>query len=550
MKTYKLIQYQKWSLGLIMVLGSIFLLYINVLIPYLPGDDHIFQLMIPDEGIIGQQKILSITDLVSSQINFYNNYHYRVLNHTVLQVILLLPTWVFDVLNVVVYLSLPLCILPRSEEVVDYAAKYIFLLFFIWVFHFDLGRCYFLTTGSLNYTWLLIPQLLYISALTRHLNRKDHSHTLWLVLLAIANFNSNENVQIVLFVLTLYTLYKTKSKSVLLSAVVLLMGGLFMLLSPSIGSRLVEQGYREGGWLPHIVEYTKRAVFFGLQYWPIMLLAILAKKRVGKLHRELTLILLGGAALSMLVMIGIPLFEARSAVFGFFLAMMWLAHYTEKIVLPKYVFIGMLLLGSLVAILRLPDFQAHRARQNHNEQLLTSGKKNIYLEPYCDQVQRSYLLCYPLSADPTFIDNRSLAAVYDKVTVRQRVRKVPEYNLGDLSPAPNPQLLYARQDQTLDVFIDGTTNAEKYYIIRGSRKGINTHRLIDFMPKKWRLFFLDYLEDVTSHNQSFLSIEGLSYPHLQISNYQQYKYVLISGYDINLHDRVGEIKKLDLSQIK
>ena len=200
--------YNKWSLGLVMVLSSIFLLYLNILVPYLPGDDHIFQLKFPDQGIIGHQRISSLSDLWQSQINFYCNYHYRVLNHTLLQILLMLPTWVFDLLNVVVILLLPACILPSRRKTIDYPSKYLFILFFLWVFHFDLGRCYFLTTGALNYTWLLIPQLFYIGLLLRYL-REDNYSSPWLVVLALLNFNSNENVQIVLFVLSLYCLLYT-----------------------------------------------------------------------------------------------------------------------------------------------------------------------------------------------------------------------------------------------------------------------------------------------------------------------------------------------------
>ncbi len=531
-----------------MVLGSIFLLYLNVLMPYLPGDDHIFQLKIPSEGIIGQERIASLSDLLESQINFYNNYHYRVLNHSLLQILLLLRTWVFDVLNVLVYFLLPFSILPRKAQVLDYTAKYVFLLFFIWMFHFDLGRCYFLTTGALNYSWLLIPQLLYVKVLLRYLEQGYSSP--WLVVLAMANINSNENVQIVLFILSLYVLFKAKRKAVVLSTVVLLLGGLFMLASPSVGSRLAEQGFRTGGWLPHLIEYIKRAVFFGLQYWPIVLLAVLAGRRARRPQKHRTLMLLGGAVLSILVMVGIPLFEPRSAIFGFFLSLMWLGFYSNRLRLPKALLYAMLLLGTIVGIMRLPDFRAQRIRHDANQELLDSSDNNIYLEPYCDQVRRSYLLCYPLSEDPNFIDNKSLAAVYDKNSVRQRVRQLPDYKLTDLSSTSIPDLLYAQQGRTLDVFVNGESETENYYILRGSRKGLNSHRLMDFIPERWRLFFLDYLEDVTSREMPYVTIEGQRFPHLEISNYQHYKYVLISAYDINLHDRVGEIIKLDLSEFQ
>ena len=528
-------------------LGSIFLFYLNILVPYLPGDDHIFQLKIPDEGIIGTNSISSLADLWESQGNFYNNYHYRVLNHTVLQVLLLLPTWVFDLMNVVVFMSFPAFLLPRIRATADYLHKYAFVLFFLWVFHFDLGRCYFLTTGSLNYSWLLIPQLLYVGILLRYLSGKDY-HSPWLIGLALLNFNSNENVQIVLFVLSLYALYRTRHKSLLFSTLILLAGGLFMLFSPSIGTRLAEQGFRSGGMAAHLIEYIKRAVFFGLQYWPVVVLAVMAAWRGWQPKKEVTMVLLGGAFLSIFVMVGIPLFEPRSAVFGFFLVLMWLAYSTKAESLPMSLVIGMISLGILVSVIRLPAYQTQRAKHNLNEKLLQSTQNDIYLEPYCDQVQRSYLLCYPLSDDPAFVDNRSLAAVYNKSSVQQRKRILPTYNRADLKTVAN-NFLYAKQDNRMNVFVNSDQVSNNYYIIRGSRRGLNSHRIYNLLPNRWRLFFLDYLEDVTSSEQRYATIEGQRYPFLEIRDYKLYDYVLISAYDINLHDRVGEVVRLDLSDL-
>ena len=206
----------------------------------------------PTEGIIGSERISSVGDLVASQKNFYYNYHYRILNHTLLQLLLLLPAWIFDALNVLVFLVLPACLLRIRPALPQYGRHYMFLLFFIWVFHFDLGRCYFLTTGSLNYSWLLIPQLLYLTELYRQWQGSGSGRLL--LLLALLNANSNENAQVVLFLMTLYVGWQQrKALMIWASAAVLLAGGLFMLASPSISSRLAEQGLS----LIHISEPTR-----------------------------------------------------------------------------------------------------------------------------------------------------------------------------------------------------------------------------------------------------------------------------------------------------
>ena len=101
----------------------------------------------------------------------------------------------------------------------------------------------------------------------------------------------------------------------------------------------------------------------------------------------------------------------------------------------------------------------------------------------------------------------------------------------------------------MNVFVNSDQVSNNYYIIRGSRRGLNSHRIYNLLPNRWRLFFLDYLEDVTSSEQRYATIEGQRYPFLEIRDYKLYDYVLISAYDINLHDRVGEVVRLDLSDL-
>ena len=170
MRENNLLDLSKWVLYAICAIFAIYILYLNIISPFLTGDDLIFQLKIPDNAVIGSERISSISDLIESQINFYKNYHYRVINHTVLQVILLLPPILFDILNTCVFFLLPWVILKISKDLtpIQYLTRYVLLLLFIWVFHFSLGWCYFPVTGALNYTWMLIPQLWFIALILQY----------------------------------------------------------------------------------------------------------------------------------------------------------------------------------------------------------------------------------------------------------------------------------------------------------------------------------------------------------------------------------------------
>ena len=227
-----------------------------------------------------------------------------------------------------------------------------------------------------------------------------------------------------------------------------------MLLSPSIGNRLAEQGFRSAGLIPHLIEYLKRAVFFGLQYWPLLVLALIAAKKGWQPRKEMSIVLLGSTALSLLVMVGIPLFETRSAIFGFFLVLMWLSYSTASMPMSRTTVFVMIVFGVLVSAFRLPAFQAQRAKHDLNEKILLANKTEVQLNPYCDQVQRSYLLCYPLSEDSNFVDNRSLAAVYNKVSVQQRPQAIPNFKPTDLKSDPSGAFLYARQDNLLHLIVN------------------------------------------------------------------------------------------------
>ena len=75
--------------------------------PFVLGDDFLYALKFPKEGFVGSTGIESMQDYFNSQINHYNNYNNRIAPHALLQIILLLPTFVFDLTNVIVFLAPP-----------------------------------------------------------------------------------------------------------------------------------------------------------------------------------------------------------------------------------------------------------------------------------------------------------------------------------------------------------------------------------------------------------------------------------------------------------
>lgn len=550
--------YLKWGIGLIIALFSIFLFHLNTLVPYLPGDDMLYQLKMPDKGIVGSERISSLSDLVESQKNFYNNYHYRVLNHTVLQVLLLLPPWIFDALNTLVFLLLPLCLLRINTENKDYWLKYVSLLFFIWIFHFNLGRSYFLTTGALNYSWLLIPQLLYLSELCRWLEYRENKNLL--IGLALLNVNANENALVVMFALTAVVFLLARRRVVersdwplLLSAVILLAGGFFMLASPSLDARLDEQGFRAGGWMSHAIEYGSRTVFYLFNYLPVLLLAWVWKAnwRGGgrKSWGRKNVLLLIGVWGSLAVMVGVPLFEPRSAVFGFFVGLMVVISMAKDSAVGGKGMGVLILMGVAVCIVRYPAFQQALQRYEHNLTLLKSEEQVVELDPYCDRTRRTYLLCHQLSTDPAFIDNRSLAAVYGKKEVSLKNPRREEIKTLEGFNKVNKRLWIKRTGTNKFQILFKEQKPNKKYIIRGSRSSHLKHYVLNFIfPERLRIQFLDFLEDVTVTTQEQIEIASDKYYRLDQNLVGGYDYLLVSEYDRAKHRRVGEIFRVGVGE--
>jgi len=563
-------KYIKWGIVAITALFSIFLFYLNILYPYFPGDDCIFQLKIPEDGIMGSERIRSLSDLLESQYNFYFNYHYRILNHFILQGLLAFPPVVFDLLNVVVFLLLPICVLQINEQKKDlsYWMQYLGLLFFIWVFHINLGWAYFPATGALNYTWYLIPQLIYLAALLKY-NEGHSINNKQLVFLAAINALGNENACIMLCLLTGLVLLMTRKREnrfLYLALLFFIIGGVFMLASPSVGKRLEVQGHLSAGLVAHLMEFTKRTCYYFIRYTPLLLILVFAKNiQPWKTQKNL---LLGTAFLAATFsMVLAPLFEPRSAVLGFFVLLMLFVAISgnEWKVWPVVVITS---IGILLCFTRFPEFQTQYERHQINEQILEANigaQELVYLERYCDHSTRDYLLCHENSEDPAAFDNRTLSALYNIKAValaekhvqskrrelifdsiRSGTQYLKEYELSYENEAV---AIYNRGAvQGMDLVILTKDKTPPYYILRGAKRGLNKYLLLGLLPKSIRLYFLDFMEGNTLKKQKVLQHNNQNYSYFYLPDYKAYRYVLFSEYNFDTHSPEGNIYELKLDQ--
>ena len=560
-------RYIKWGIIAGAAIFSIFLLYLNIIYQYYPGDDMIFQLIIPEDGIIGSEKINSLGDLIESQVNFYNNYHYRVFNHTILQALLALPPIIFDVCNVVIFFLLPWPILKvvTDDKKIDYWIKYAMLILFIWVFHINLGWSYFPATGALNYTWMLIPQLWYVAELIRYIEGQDQVKGR-LIGLSIANALANENACVMLLSITVLAWWWTrgrKNNHLILIMAIMVIGGAFMLLSPSLGKRLGTQGHMGGGLLPHLKEFALRTGYYLMRYTPVLLILLLSRSKTALRSPRQGLLIMAfiSATFSMVLA---PLFEPRSAVLGFFLLIMLMTSLAKGSWSRKYLLV-LTVIATVISLYRLPFFNAQHARHQINKSILESNRGSndtVYLERYCDHSTKEFLLCQDNDISPEAFSNKSVAAAYgikavvlskehSKIDRRENIYKAIKANDVFLDTYKHHQLadqihiFHTLKESGIDLIVRSVKDYDPYYIVRGSNKGFSKDVFLQLIPQQYRLFFLDNLEVVTNTPQPIMHHKGYVYNYFHIPYPDRYKYVLISEYKVNQHSPVGPLLRID-----
>ncbi|NNE27688.1 MAG: hypothetical protein HKN09_12660 [Saprospiraceae bacterium] len=567
---------KRWGTALIIGLFSILLLYLNLLSPLMPGDDYLYSLKIPSDHYLGDQPIQSLRDYFESQVNHFYNYNYRVLPHAILQAILLLPPWLFDILNTMVFLALP-AIIMRGTKVTraNYLPWYAMILLFLWIFHFDLGRSYFWTTGALNYSWILIPQLLYIHILLDHNSQNGRGQSKLLIFLALLIMMTNEQVVLSLFAVTIWIfinrLIKEKKVAVpvLTAGLILLCGGLIMYYSSSMQFRLEREGFNYETNSARWIEYLRRVTYYFISYASVGLILFFhgwTKSR----FVDKTVYLISIVLLSMLAMSQAPLFEPRSAIFGFVVLLMATVQITDLNKISGLFFGVLILVSGFLFAERVPLFQEVSSRHEHNIRILEDkrgSQDSVYLDRFCSSYKYQCLICDDITDDPSYMDNEPVAAYYGiehlvlkpEASLKHQSQKIlldfergttASYHRAKVSSKKLTDYIeliacHYSEGENLNMAIELKTSQnldEHIVILRGSRKGINRYLLYDLIPRNWRLYFLDYLE----YNAPINKLENKYLASHTVFEPNRYRYYLISLYNLNNHAPVGKAVRIEI----
>lgn len=548
--------------------------------PSLPGDDYLYRLKFQADGQLRSAFIQSLSDYFESTINHFNWYNNRVFPHAMLQLLLLLPEWVFDVLNTIVFLLLPPALIgfKQIRQHQNAFMVYCVVLAFIWIFHFDIGRSYFWTSGALNYSWMLVLQLVYLRGIAAWIDESEQDLSKWHIILAIMICTTNENIVLALTIFSASAMLhkaivfrKAPDKTLLVCTIILAAGGLIMLMSPALDLRTSNEGGSFENSMYKLAEYAKRAVWYIICYLPCLLLFLFNKKENKLRWTSTQVILLVAALVSMLSMVAAPLFEPRTAIFGFMVCLMICISMISFIRIRPYLLSLLFFVTLVLFIQRIPLFAELHTRAEYNQELLEGEAQTmdtVFLKPYCKSYRQiGCLVCDDISDHPDYIHKEPMAAFYKIKTITID----PQYSFNSIYDKFGKPLITSNEPscrQTISINkpftseitlasvcvsdaphgdlalfkINASSVPENHIlIIRGAPKGINRYRLIDLLPKRIRLYFLEYLE----YHQEFLRQNSDYYNIQWIQQPEDYKYYLISLYDLDNHTPVGQAIRID-----
>lgn len=556
-------------MGVFVTLFSIFLFYLNMLHPYMAGDDYMFLMKMPADGSVGTERITSFSDFIESQVNIFRTCHYRVLVHTLIQFFLLLPKWFFDLANTVALLLTIRLVIPKGMQASFFLKTFAVVFCFVWLFHPDLGNAYFWTTGAINYTWTLIPLLLYTRSLVDILEEDKGYKSLLLLSPLVAS--CNENALISLFVTTgLLFLWKWKStkklnKYLFFAAMILFLGGLIMVFSPSAAARLAREGFHYEGLSWRLLEFGKRSAYYLVCYSSVCLLWFVFRSR--QVHFNKTAVILFGIiGLSLLSMIAVPIFEPRSSVFGFFVSIYLFLHLMrDSKSVSIWVLALLIFMSCVIGVHRVKVFYKTHEKVTANYETLerSKGQSSIQLPKQCDQSDYHFMVCYEIDERDSYI-NQSLENYYriQSVSLKEAYSRNDQWHkLKSEFTRGSEWKGFVKQSH--GVFIkkdeigthilfdlgEGEFSADKTTILRGLRKSNFKHSLIRFLPNKFKIYFLDFLEYTGTYYKDGKAVlykapNGNSYAYHLVYHAEKYDHFYYSLYSLKNHAQMGEIKKL------
>ena len=203
-----------------------------------------------------ENRLSSISDIITSQISMYKQWTGRIPVHTIIQTILYLGTWLYQIINPIIFIVFILLITNIIFKKPTYF-KTILALFLICFLTKGLGEKYIWLSGSVNYLWTTTAMLIVIYFYYKIFEKDEKLEKYQIPLLFIFSFLAGWSQENVAFVLGSYIIviglsnlkkfknYSTKEKATIITSIVLFgLGAILLIFAPG---NFVRMGTNETG---------------------------------------------------------------------------------------------------------------------------------------------------------------------------------------------------------------------------------------------------------------------------------------------------------------
>ncbi|MBQ9019212.1 MAG: hypothetical protein IJ097_02735 [Bacilli bacterium] len=283
----------------------VFMLFFNSMTNYIQDD---YQLLYDS---LNGNRINSINSIFSNLKYMYFNWGGRVLAHFFTYLFLMLPKWIFNVVNSVIYiLNIYLIYLIAKQNKKDNYLYILLIHMIVFILFPVFGQVFLWLDGSCNYSFTLCIQLLFIYMILNMKNNKLN-YIIYPILSLLAGMcNENSSLSLILF-LILYILYdKSNLKIKIISLLSLITGYLFLFLAPGNYIRL-----KTVGGSSIFQNLLSKIIYLTTTFWPIILTTLLITVVFylkNKKESKVFLIIYFSSLISFYSMIASPQLSIRS----------------------------------------------------------------------------------------------------------------------------------------------------------------------------------------------------------------------------------------------
>ena len=360
----------------------IFILLFNILTPYLYDD---FWYMY---GLKNDNRIKNLYDIFINLKTMYLEWGGRVLAHFFAYFFLMLPKWIFNIINSLVYtLNIYLIyLIAKGKRKDNYL--YLFLIhMLIFVFFPVFGQIFLWLDGSCNYSFTLCIQLFFIYKI---LNIKDnkYNYILYFILSLFAGMcNENSSLSLIVFLILYSISNREYLKLKITSLIGLIIGYLFMFLAPGNYVRVEDLG--GSSIFSGLIDKTILLISL---FWPIIIalfILILIYYKKNKKEGTLCFIIYLSSATSFFSTIALPAYSNRSytmtVIYIFIIIMIMIFTINNKL-WKNIILTGITLLFSITLIKTIPEYIDFYKFITNRERLIneavSNNKKELYIDTY------------------------------------------------------------------------------------------------------------------------------------------------------------------------